>query len=89
MFVLKANARPQRRGPLKQKEEAMPTVPRRLQAVVKPSRVRLVKTIDPVDMPLGMTGDVIDGPLVEHGMNLVLWDNGAVVPMFRSEISEA
>ena len=48
-------------------------------------KVTLIKSITP-ELPIGSTGEVIDGRPEEHGMSLVRWDNGMVIPMFNGEI---
>lgn len=49
-------------------------------------RVKLIQTLDPDRMPLGMIGTVITGNINERGMLRILWDNGQNIPMLRAEI---
>lgn len=51
-------------------------------------RVRLISSLDPGQLPIGTIGTILDGPIVTHGMNLVQWDNGMIIPMYRFEIEE-
>lgn len=48
-------------------------------------RVKMVKTMAPVEIPNGTLGTVVKGD-IESGAARVEWDNGFVVPMYRDEV---
>lgn len=48
-------------------------------------RVKMVKTLAPVEIPNGTEGTVISQT---ERMKRVAWDNGYVVPMYRHEVIE-
>lgn len=50
------------------------------------TRVRLIHTLSPDELPIGTIGTILDGDLVSDGMNLVRWDNGMIIAMYRHEI---
>lgn len=50
-------------------------------------RVKMVKTLAPVEIPNGTEGTVIYGDITS-GMARVQWDNGYVLPMYRHEVIE-
>ena len=51
-------------------------------------RVKLIKTLAPDSMPVGMTRTVLRGTMDEPGMLLVQWDYGATIPMYRNELEK-
>jgi hypothetical protein len=51
----------------------------------KQVRVRMIKTLAPVEIPNGTLGTVTQGD-IKSGMALVHWDNDFVIPMYRSEV---
>lgn len=48
-------------------------------------RVRMIKTLAPVEIPNGTEGTVISQT---ERMRLVEWDNGYVLPMYGDEVVE-
>ena len=49
------------------------------------TRVRMLKTLAPVEIPNGTLGTVVSGDITS-GMARVEWDNGYVIPMYRNEV---
>jgi hypothetical protein len=49
-------------------------------------KVRLVKTLNQEEMPIGLEGTVLEGTMDAPGMLLISWDNGHTIPMYRSEL---
>lgn len=56
--------------------------------MTKEIRVKLIKTLNQQDMPIGITGFVVGGKFPEYGMVRVKWDNGHTIPMYCDEIEE-
>jgi hypothetical protein len=52
-------------------------------------RVKLGKSLSPLDLPVGTLGTVIGGDMARRGMLLVVWDNGMEIPMYRGELDHA
>lgn len=50
-------------------------------------RVKMIKTLAPVEIPNGTKGTVTHGDL-KSGMARVSWDNGYVIPMYQHEVIE-
>lgn len=48
--------------------------------------VKLIKTLNPEQMPIGLTGVILDVNPNEHGMILVEFGNGVTMPMYRDEL---
>lgn len=51
-------------------------------------RVKMVKTLAPVEIPNGTLGTWL-GEDFGSGMAQVEWDNGYVIPMYRNEVELA
>lgn len=51
------------------------------------TRVKMVKTMAPAEIPNGTLGTVTDGDL-RSGMALITWDNDYVLLMYRDEVEE-
>ena len=49
-------------------------------------RVKMVKTMAPVEIPNGTEGTVVHGD-INSGMAKVAWDNGYVLPMYSHEVT--
>jgi hypothetical protein len=49
-------------------------------------RVKLIKTLNQDEMPVGTTGTIVDGTMDKPGMLIIDWDNGHRIPMYRNEL---
>jgi len=49
-------------------------------------RVKLVKTLNEKEIPIGTEGTIVYGTMDKPGMLLIDWDNGYRIPMYRNEL---